>query len=284
MSLRSELAAARRAHWPSYLAEAGGLAFFMTCASLLTVALEHPASPLHQALVAHGIGPALRRVPLGVGMGLVIVVLTYSPWTKQSGAHINPAITLAFWHLGRIRRADALWYGLAQASGGLATGLLLKALLGAWYANPSIHFVTTRPGAGGAGLAFAAEFLISFGLMLNLLLALRSARLKKAAGWLTGGLIMSYIIIEMPYSGMSLNPFRSLASAVAAGEFASLWVYLLAPPAAMWLAAELFSHFYPQPAADQPSPDSYPLPVGAPQSLAPTASLPGENAKTGRPA
>lgn len=259
MSLRSELATARRAHWPCYLAEAGGLAFFMICASLLRVALKHPASPVHQALVAQGVGPAPRRVPMGVGVGLVVVFLTYLPWTKQSGAHINPAITLAFWHLGRIRRADALWYGLAQAAGSLAAVLLLKALLGAWYAHPSIHFITTRPGAGGAGVAFVAEFLISFALMLVVLPVLRAEHLEKAVGWITGGLTMLYIVVEMSYSGMSLNPARSLASAVAAGEFASLWVYFLAPAAAMWLAAVLFNFFHSNPTAYQPPPDTYPM-------------------------
>lgn len=104
----------------------------MICASLLTVVLEHPASPVHQALVAQGAGPVLRRVPMGVGMGLVLVVLAYIPWSKRSGAHINPAVALAFWHLGRIRRADALWYGLAHTTGSLATVLLLKVPLGTW--------------------------------------------------------------------------------------------------------------------------------------------------------
>lgn len=250
---RPALLAALRAHWPSYLAEAGGLAFFMVCASWLTILLEHPASPVHRALLAHGVGPALRRVPMGLGIGLVIVGLAYNPWGKRSGAHINPAVTLAFWQLGKIRGADALWYGLAQLAGGLAAARLLKALLGAWYADPRIHFITTRPGPAGAGVAFAAEFLISFGLLLVLLLALHSARFKQATGWLTGALLMGYIIWEMPYSGMSLNPSRSLASAVIAGDFASLWVYLLAPPSAMWLAAVLFQRLRSQPAAGQTS-------------------------------
>ncbi len=249
MSLRPELAAALRAHWPDYLAEAAGLAVFIACASLLTIALEHPASPLHQVLAAHGAGPVGRRALLGAGMCLVVASLAYNPWGKQSGAHFNPAITLAFWQLGRITRADAGWYGLAQAGGGIASALVLKALLGTYYAHPSIHFITTRPGSWGAGVAFAAEFGISFGLMLTLLLVLQSRRFKKAAGWITGGLIMLYIVVEMPYSGMSLNPFRSLASAVAAGNFHGLWIYLLAPSGAMWLAAALFQRTSSQPTA-----------------------------------
>ncbi|GAA3928274.1 aquaporin [Hymenobacter algoricola] len=250
MPLLTELILALRRHWPYYLAEAVGLGVFMLSSSLLTLALEHPASGLHQALVAQGAGEMLRRVPLGVGMGLVIVGLAYHPWGKRSGAHINPAVTLAFWQLGKMRRADVFWYILAQAGGGLAAALLLKAGLGTYLGHPRINFTVTQPGPDGAALAFAAEFGISFVLMLVLLLTLHSARLKKASGWFIGALITGYIIWETPYSGMSLNPARSLASAVAARNFADLWLYLVAPPTAMGLATALFQRLHPVRAAD----------------------------------
>ena len=100
-----------RQHWPHYVAEAVGLAYFVSCASVVVILLEHPISPVRQA-----IGSAvLRRAVQGVVMGLVIVSITYSPWGKRSGAHINPAITLAFWRLGRISGVDSLWYVMAQA-------------------------------------------------------------------------------------------------------------------------------------------------------------------------
>jgi aquaporin Z len=241
MPLAVELLAALRCHWRHYLAEAAGLAFFITCGSLFTVALEHPATPLHQALLGQEV---LRRGVLGVGMGLVIVAIVYHPWGKQSGAHINPAVTLAFWQLNKIRRADALWYVLAQVLGGLGSAGFWALVLGDYYAHPRVHHVTTQPGPGGPAVAFAAEFLISFMLMGVLLLALHSARWKPAAGWLVGGLIMVYILLETPYSGMSLNPARSLTSAVVAQDFRGLWVYWVAPPAAMWLATVLFLRFH----------------------------------------
>lgn len=267
MSLRAELLAALRQNWPHYLAEAAGLAVFVGCTSLLSIALEHPASALHQALAGRGVGEALRRVPLGIGMGLVIAGITYSPWGRRSGAHLNPAMTLAFWQLGKISRADALWYGLAQAGGGFGSVWLLKTLLFQYYSHPSIHFGTTQPGPGGPWLAFGAEFIIAFGLVLVLLLALHSARLHKAAGWLGAALVAVYVIWESPSSGMGLNPLRSLASAVAARDYTGLWIYLLAPPAAMWLAAALFQHFRPRPgnqgaaAAVATEPPHYPDPT-----------------------
>jgi aquaporin Z len=249
MSTLSELRRALRHHWPAYLAEAAGLAFFVTCSSLLMLALEHPASPVQQLLVAHGASALLRRVPMGIGMGLVLVLITYCPWGRRSGAHINPAVTLAFWQLGRIRGADAIWYGLAQAAGGIGALQFLAQWLAPYYANPRIHFITTQPGPGGPGVAFAAEFGMSGGLMTLLLLTLRSARWRPATGWLAGALLGAYIVWESPYSGMSLNPSRSLAAAVVAHDFAGLWIYLLAPTAAMWLVAVAFQRLQTEVAA-----------------------------------
>ena len=249
MPFLPDLAPALRRHWPHYLAEAGGLAFFITGASLLTLLIEHPDSPVHQWLMAQGADKFLRRIPLGLGMGLVIVALIYNPWGKRSGAHINPAVTLAFWQLGKMRRADVFWYVVAQGLGGVAAAGLLGLALGSYYSNENIHFVTTKPGPAGSAVAFLAEFVISFGLMWLLLEALHSARLKSAAGWLVGGLLAAYIIWETPLSGMSLNPFRTLATALAAGDYTALWVYLLAPTAAMWVATVLFQRWRLGPAA-----------------------------------
>ncbi|AYA36449.1 aquaporin family protein [Hymenobacter oligotrophus] len=230
----------RNQHWPYYLTEAAGLALFVIGTGLLSIALEHPDSGLHQALAARGIGQELRRVPLGVGMGLLVAAITYTPWGQRSGAHLNPAITLAFWQLGKISGTDALWYALAQAVGGFASVWLLKLTLFAYYSHPRIDFGTTQPGPDGPLVAFVAEFVIALVFMLALLAALHSAQLHKAAGWIGAGLLAAYVIWETPLSGMSLNPLRSLASAVAARDYTGLWLYLVASPAAMWLAAMLF--------------------------------------------
>lgn len=170
-----------------------------------------------------------------MGLGVVLVLVVYSPSGQRSGAHTNRAVTLAFWQLGKIQRADALWYVLAQATGG--TGALWLLRLAPYYAHPCIHFLTTKPGAGGAALAFAAEFGMSGVLMGVLLLALASARLHRATGWLLGALLAAYIVCETSCSGVSVNPLRSRTAAVVAGDFTGLWGYALAPTAAMWLVA-----------------------------------------------
>lgn len=223
-------------HWPHYLAEAAGLGFFMTCASLFTTLLEYPHSPVHGAVKE----PFARLVVLGILMGCVIAAVVYSPWGKKSGAHINPAVTLAFWRIGKITTWDAVFYILFQFLGGLLAVQIMGLILGAAYRHPAIKHVVTIPGPSGPLKAFLAEFVISFILMLVLLLVINSKKTEKLAGLFAGILIALYLILESPYSGMSLNPARTFASAFGAREWTGLWIYFAAPCLAMLLAGEAF--------------------------------------------
>jgi aquaporin Z len=105
-------------HYLEYLMEAASLGLFTLSASMVTAILEHPASLIHQAIT----NPLLRRFMIGVAMGLTAIALIYSPWGKQSGAHINPVATFTFFRLGKIKRMDALFYIVAQFVGGLRLG------------------------------------------------------------------------------------------------------------------------------------------------------------------
>jgi aquaporin Z len=220
--------------------EAAGLAGFVAGAGLLTTLLEHPDSPVHQAM--RQLSPLLRRVPLGVCMGAYIAGIIYSPWGQRSGTHINPAVTWTFFRLGKIKLQDALFYTLAQFAGAVCAAQLMKAMLGGWYAHPAVNYTVTGPGPGAAGteLAFVAEFIISFLLMFVMLFAINSERLEKLAGLFAGFLIMLYLIFETPYSGMSMNPARSFGSALAGWQWSKWWLYFTAPPLAMLLAGELY--------------------------------------------
>ncbi len=225
-----------RRHWPHYIAEAAGLAFFMANASLITTLLRSPLSPFAGAIKQ----PFLQLVALGLWMGCVIAIVVYSPWGKKSGAHINPAVTLAFWRLGKIKAPDAFFYILFQFAGGALMVQVMGLILGKSYSHPAIKHVATVPGVGGPLKAFVAEGVISFILMLVLLLAINSKKLEKWAGAIAGLLICLYLMFEEPYSGMSLNPARSFASALAAREWTGLWIYFTSPVLAMILAAEAF--------------------------------------------
>ena len=110
-----QLSAALAAHWPEYLMESAGLGLFMISACVFTVLLEHPASPLRQAIP----DPLPRRALIGLAMGLTAVGIIYSPWGKQSGAHLNPSVTLSFFLLGKVRPWDAFFYSAAQFAGGV---------------------------------------------------------------------------------------------------------------------------------------------------------------------
>ena len=230
------MVSALRRHWPEYLMEAAGLGLFMVSACVVTVLLEHPASAAHTALP----DPLARRGLIGLAMGLTAIALIYSPWGQRSGAHFNPSVTLTFFRLGKVAGWDAVFYVLAQFAGGLAGIIAAAAILGARLAHPSVKYAATLPGALGAAGAFIAEFVISLGLMTMVLVVSNVAGWARFTGLGAGALVAAYITVEAPLSGMSMNPARTLASAVPAETWIALWVYFTAPLLGMLAAAEVY--------------------------------------------
>jgi aquaporin Z len=228
--------AALKGHWPEYLMEAAGLGIIMISTCVVDALLEYPASPVRQTIR----DPFVRTILRGLARGLTVVGLVYSPWGKQSGAHFNPTVTLTFCWLGKVAAWDACFYTGAQFLGGLAGVLLTAALLGPWVADPAIDYAVTVPGPAGQAAAFLAEFLISFGLMLAVLIASNIRRAARFTGLLAGALVAIYFVVERPYSGMSMNPARTLASAVPAQIWTGLWLYFAAPLLGMVVAGEVY--------------------------------------------
>jgi aquaporin Z len=232
VSLRTAL----RDHWPEYLIEAAALGLFMVSAGVVTTALEYPGSPLREL-----VGDAdLRRVLTGIAMGLTAMALTYSPWGQRSGAHLNPAVTLTFWRLGKVAGWDAVCYVVAQCSGGLLGVLLLCAVLQGAFTAPPVNYVATLPGVYGRLPAFGAEFAIAALLMWVVLRVSNDDRIARYTGICAGVLVALYIAVEGPVSGMSMNPARSLASAAPAGLWMDFWIYLVAPVLGMQSAAIVY--------------------------------------------
>lgn len=226
---------ALRQHWPEYLIEAALLGLFMISAALFTALLEYPGSPVHSWIP----NATARRALIGLAMGLTAITLIYSPWGQRSGAHLNPAVTLTFMRLGKIKPGDAALYIVAQFLGGVCGVLLARLLLGNIIADPTVSYVATVPGPAGAGLAFAAEAGIAGGMMLMVLFATNTPGLARFTGVFAGTLVFLNITIEAPLSGMSINPARTMASAVPSGIWKSGWVYFTAPVLGMLLAARL---------------------------------------------
>jgi aquaporin Z len=168
------------------------------------------------------------------------MAIIYSPWGKQSGAHLNPVVTLTFFRLGKIQALDAFFYIVAQFIGGLLGVLLVSVVLKEAMADPAVNYVVTLPGPAGPGVAFLAELIISFGLMLMVLFVSNSPSRGQYTGLFAGILIAAYITLEAPLSGMSMNPARTLASAIPAQNWTALWVYFTAPLAGMLLASEVY--------------------------------------------
>jgi aquaporin Z len=230
------VADALRRHWPEYLMEAAGLGLFMVSAGLFGTLLFYPGSPAVAALPE----PLIRQALMGVIMGLTAITIIYSPWGQQSGAHLNPAVTLTFWRLGKVGTWDAAFYVLAQFVGGALGVLAVLALLGHVFADPPVSYVATVPGPAGALVALLAEAVIAFGLMTVILLVTNAPRLMRFTGIFAGCLLALYITFEAPLSGMSMNPARSLASALPGGLFEALWIYFAGPAAGMLLAVEAY--------------------------------------------
>src|SRR5258706_12262812 len=142
---------------PEYLIEALCLGLFMVSAGLFSTALEAQASWLRTAVPDGG----ARRALAGLAMGLTAVGLIYSPWGRRSGAHMNPAVTLAFLRLKRMRSLDALAYIFAQFTGGLGGGFVARLLLGGRFNSPPRSWGLTPPRAAGPLGAFVAGAALS---------------------------------------------------------------------------------------------------------------------------
>jgi aquaporin Z len=225
-------------NWPSYLIEGWALGMFMLSATFFAGFLGLPGWPGHSIS-----DPFVRRLFMGLAMGLTAVGLIYSGWGRRSGAHMNPAFTLTFLFLKKISRHDATWYIIFQCLGGVAAMLLFKNLFPTFAAAPAVNFVQTQPGIAGIAGAFFAETIISFGLVLSVLYSSNFEKTASYTGLFAGCLIMLYITFEDPFSGMSMNPARTLASAVAAGNFMHFWIYLTAPVFGMLSAAKVWKRW-----------------------------------------
>ena len=223
-------------HWPEYLMEAAELGLFMVSACFFSVLLGYPGSPIARAI--HD--PLLRRLLAGLAMSVTAISIIYSPWGKQSGAHMNPALTLTFMQLKKVESADAFFYVVAQFLGAIAGVATSWLILGMAVSDRAVRFAVTQPGPSGWRTAFVAETIVSFVMVLTVLTVSNTKNLSRYTPIFAGTLIATYITFESPLSGMSMNPARTCGSALFASSFEGLWIYFVAPPIGMLLAAQVF--------------------------------------------
>ena len=223
-------------HWPEYLMEAFGLGAFMVSAGLFATLLYAPTSPMPDLVPSEFV----RGLLMGIAMGLTAIVIIYSPWGKRSGAHINPAVTLTFFRLGKLTAWDTFYYVLSQFVGAVLGIGLVAIVVGDSFTNRPVNYIVTAPGQAGWLAAIGIEFLMAFGLMLMVLFVSNQAKWGQFTGLFAGGLVATYITLFAPISGMSINPARTFGSALAAQSWDFFWIYYLAPPLAMLTAAEVY--------------------------------------------
>lgn len=168
---------------------------------------------------------AARLVAIALGFGLALLAALYA-FGEVSGGHFNPAVSL-----GALldRRIDVTTFGLylvAQVAGAVVAGLALW-----WSASrDAVAGTATVPGAGvGAGQAFLLETLLT-AVFVAVILKVTASGITGASAFLAIPLTLVAIhLAAVPLSGASVNPARTLGSAIVGGTYTDVWVYLTAP-------------------------------------------------------
>jgi aquaporin Z len=209
--------------WKVYGAEMAGTALLIAAGLSIVIVDFGLGSPVAHLMPSEG----WRRLVTGFLFGTIGMVIALSPLGKESGAHINPVVTLGFWMMGRMKARHAVGYVVCQLAGAVAGAAALLAWGGM---GRSVLYGATTPGAGyGAGWAVAGEAITTFALVFGLFFFLRHRLLRPFAPELFPPLYAVMVWLEAPISGTSTNPARSLGPAVISGDWHGWWVYWIGP-------------------------------------------------------
>jgi aquaporin Z len=212
-----------RLHPDLYLAEFAGTALLVSIGVSVVILMFGQGSPLPNAVPSVG----LRRFVTGALFGSVAALITVSPIGRVSGAHLNPAVTLAFWLEGKLAWRDAVSYVLAQFAGGAVGALPLLA----WgRIGRSVAFGATEPGAEiPLWVALLGEAAVTFLLIVTMLTTAAHPRTRNFTPLTIPVLFSVLVWLEAPISGTSANPARSFGPALIGGGLADQWIYILGP-------------------------------------------------------
>lgn len=178
-------------------------------------------------------GGAIGHAGIALTFGLVVLAMIYT-FGDVSGAHLNPAVTVAFAAARRFPWRDVPAYVAAQGVGGFAASALLRVLF------PDNRTLGATLPAGAWSQSFILEIVLTAILMLTILSVSTGAKEKgTTAGIAIGSVIGLEAMFAGPICGASMNPIRSLAPAVVSGQVEHLWIYLAAPAFGALLAVPL---------------------------------------------
>ena len=179
-------------------------------------------------------GGTVTHVGIGLTFGLVVAAMILAAG-HISGAHINPAVTLAFWSTGRFPAREVPWYVAGQLLGASAASLVILVLIG-----DHGRLGATLP-AGSAAQSLGLEVLLTFFLMFVVMAVATDARANgQMAAIAVGGTVTLEALFAGPISGASMNPARSFGPALVGGHFADHWVYWIGPVAGALLAGRIY--------------------------------------------
>lgn len=168
-------------------------------------------------------GGLVTHVGISLTFGLIVMAMIYA-LGDVSGAHINPAVTLAFWSAGRFPGREVLPYIVAQLLGAVLASALLKMLF------PQHATLGATLPLGPDFRAFIIEILLTFFLMFVIITVSTGAKEKGiTAGIAVGSVVALEALFAGPITGASMNPARSIAPAIISGHVHSLAVYVAAP-------------------------------------------------------
>lgn len=164
----------------------------------------------------------ITHVGIAMTFGLIVTVMIYAFGTI-SGAHINPAVSIAFSITDLFDRKHLLGYLAAQLLGAfLASGLL-------FFLFPSHENLGSTLPFGDWSQSFVLEIILTYILMLVILFVSQDKGIQQFTGIAVGATVLLEALFAGPICGASMNPARSIAPAVVSGNVAELWLYILAP-------------------------------------------------------
>lgn len=180
---------------------------------------------------------AIGQLGISLSFGLIVSVMILI-FGKQSGAHMNPAVSLVALLSGQLDRFHFLYYCCAQLLGAISASALLRS----WF--PSNTLLGATLPSGNVQVAFWLEVFMSFLLMLTILLVSFNCR-KLFAAVSIGFVVFAEAYLGGPISGASMNPARSFGPAVVSGHFGYLWLYIVAPISGMTGAYYFWKLLFP---------------------------------------
>ena len=181
----------------------------------------------------------LRRAITGFLFGTTGGAIALSPVGKASGAHINPAVTLGFWLMGKISARTACVYVAAQLAG---AALGCVPLLAFGPPGRSVAFGATLPGAGTTtGDVLLGEAVTTLALVVVLCVFLGFRRLRGFTPFTMPVLYSVMVFLESPVSGTSTNPARSFGPSLVSGRWDGWWIYWVGPVLGTLVAAVVCS-------------------------------------------